>query len=49
MYQWFTKFLICMDLQIYGKKWCDYLHQKEFNILLNSFFVYILDGRELTI
>ena len=28
MYQWFTRFLICMGLQIYGKKWCDYLHQQ---------------------
>ena len=39
MYQWFTKFLICMDLQIYGKKWCDYLHQKDL-IIDQVFFCY---------
>ena len=41
MYQWFTKFLICMDLQIYGKKWCDYLHKRDHRKMV-SFLLYSL-------
>ena len=32
-----------MGLQIWGKKWCDYLHKKDLINLIRSFsFVYVL-------